>query len=101
MSAVAVIGIALGTLTMESLQGAQVLLDNYGERPGTVLVFLSSRCPATLEAIESINEYYETAREREILFVGLCANDAEESEELRPSAEAVVHGVRVTLGIGA
>ena len=30
-----------------------------------------------------------------------AVDDAEEGEELRPRAEAVVHGVRVTLGIGA
>lgn len=76
------IGLAIGALSMEGLHGGQVTMDNYGERAGTVLVFLSSRCPVTVDIIETINAQYEEAREREILFVGLCANDAETSEEL-------------------
>ncbi len=75
-------GIAIGALSMEGLRGGQVVMDNYKERPGTVLVFLSSRCPVTLECIEGINNRYEEAREEGVLFVGLCANDSETSEEL-------------------
>jgi len=76
------IGLAIGALSMESLHGGQVTMDNYRERAGTVLVFLSSRCPATLETIETINTQYEETREQGILFVGLCANDSETSAEL-------------------
>ena len=38
---------------------------------------------------------------REVGMFAAAVDDAEEGEELRPRAEAVVHGVRVTLGIGA
>lgn len=76
------IGMALGLLTMQSLDGHPVTMDNYGSRAGTALVFLSSRCPVTIENIEVINAQFEESRHAGILFVGLCANDAESSEEL-------------------
>jgi predicted neuraminidase len=77
------IGIAVGALMMETLDGHAITMDNYGERRGTVVVFLSSRCPVTGEAIGSIDAAYERTRLRDVLFVGVCANDAEPAEELR------------------
>ena len=47
------IGVAVGVLTLETLDGVEVALSNYEERRGTVLVFMSSRCPVTIEHVDT------------------------------------------------
>ena len=79
---VTAIGLAVGALTLQTLDGESVVMDNYGERHATVLVFLSSHCPATEAVVETINRIHEKRRQKGVLFVGLYANDAESSEEV-------------------
>ena len=86
------IGVAMGMLAMETLDGHPVTMANYSERSGTVVLFLSSRCPVTHEMIPVINDAYERTRLNEVLFVGLCANDSETGTELLTFAQR--HGVR-------
>jgi predicted neuraminidase/peroxiredoxin len=83
MSAVATVGLAIGMLTLETLDGHRFELANYDERRGTVLVFLSSRCPVTQEAIDTIEAMHEETRHQGILYVGLFADDDESVDEIR------------------
>jgi len=76
------VAMTVGALTMLTLDGREVVMSNYGDRRGTVILFMSGRCPTTRDMIEVINDTYEATRYKEILFVGLCANDAEPSDEL-------------------
>jgi predicted neuraminidase/peroxiredoxin len=76
------IGEAAGPVAFETLDGHPRTMDNYSERVGTVVVFLSSRCERTSNQIQDISALYEEYRFREILFVGISSNPAEDGEEL-------------------
>ena len=76
------ITLAVGALTMESLDGQPVVMDNYADRSATVVLFMSSRCPITQESIDAINAQYEKTRYDEVLFIGLIANDDESAQEI-------------------
>lgn len=76
-------GESAGAVSFETLDGLSRTMNNYGERNGTVVVFLSARCPETAARINAINDSYERFRLREVLFVGICANPDETGEELR------------------
>ncbi|MBI5092900.1 MAG: exo-alpha-sialidase [Candidatus Hydrogenedentes bacterium] len=77
------IGVAVGALTMHTLDGREITMSNYESRKGTVIVFMSSRCPVTQEQIGRLLQVHNTYKREEVLFVGLCANDAESPEELK------------------
>jgi predicted neuraminidase/peroxiredoxin len=77
------IGDAAGPVSFETLDGHTRTMDNYGDRRGTVVVFLSARCDATAAAFDTFNDMHEEYRAKEILFVGVCSNPAESGEELR------------------
>ncbi len=77
------VGESIGAVSFETLDGLPRTMDNYGERNGTVVVFLSARCPETAAHVDAINDTYEKFRFREVLFVGVCANPNEIGEELR------------------
>jgi predicted neuraminidase len=77
-----ILSAAIGPLSLESLDGKELVVSNYAERCGTVLVCLSARCPAEDEAIQEINDTYERYRHEGILFVGLFANQEETSAEI-------------------
>jgi predicted neuraminidase/peroxiredoxin len=66
-----------------TLDGDSLVMDNYGERKGTVVVFLSSRCDATAKALPKINRLHGQFRLRGVLFVGICPNSQESADELR------------------
>jgi predicted neuraminidase/peroxiredoxin len=77
------VGDVIESATLESLYGDSLDLDNFDERPGTVLVFLSARCPqseAELANIAALSEFHSS---HEILFVGLFPKQEEDSPELR------------------
>jgi predicted neuraminidase/peroxiredoxin len=76
-------GESIGSVSFETLDGLPRTMDNYGERNGTVVVFLSTRCPETAAHIDAINDTYEKFRFREVLFVGIGVNPDESSDELR------------------
>lgn len=77
------IGMAVGALTMQTLDGPQITMSNYGERRGTLVLFMSSRSPAVQDLIEPILRIHEKYRRQEVLFVGLCVNDAESAAEIK------------------
>src|SRR5690606_37605703 len=84
--------LALSAFPVQTLDGHALDIDNWDERRGTVLLFMSSRCPVTAAMIPEINAIYERNRLAEVLFVGIVANDAENAEEIRSFCQA--HGVR-------
>ena len=77
------IGEIIGPVSFETLDGLPRTMDNYSERNGTVVVFLSARCPETAASIDAINETYERFRFRDVLFVGISSSPDETGEELR------------------
>lgn len=77
------LGMTIGALTMQTLDGREITMSNYGERRGTLIVFMSSRSSAVQTTIEPLLKIHERYRRKEVLFVGLCANDAESAEELK------------------
>ena len=77
------VGEASGPVRFETLDGEARTMDNYGERRGTVVVFLSARCNTTAAQIADVSAVYEKYRTDEVLFVGVCSNPAENGEELR------------------
>jgi predicted neuraminidase/peroxiredoxin len=77
------IGDAAGPVAFETLDSHPRTMNNYDERVGTVVVFLSSRCERTQNLVQDISALYEKYRFREILFVGVTSNPAETGDELR------------------
>jgi len=81
------IGQTAGPVPLATLEGHVFDMNNYGERPGTVVVFLSARCVTTEEQIQRINRLHLKYRLRDVLFVGVCSNPAESGGELREFAQ--------------
>jgi predicted neuraminidase/peroxiredoxin len=77
------IGMAVGALTLQTWDGREITMSNYDSRNGTVILFMSSRCPVTQEMAGEIRAVHEKFRRQEVLFVGLSANDAETPEEMK------------------
>ncbi|MEX2114288.1 MAG: exo-alpha-sialidase [Pirellulales bacterium] len=73
----------VGPVSLTTLTGDPLVMNNYTERPGTAVLFLSARCPVTERAIADINALHLKHRLRNVLFVGVCSNPAEPGEELR------------------
>ncbi|MBI3118675.1 MAG: redoxin domain-containing protein [Candidatus Hydrogenedentes bacterium] len=86
------IGEVVGPVGFETIDGFKRTMENYGERVGTVLVFLSARSAAVEKVIAEIGEIYEQYRFSEILFVGVVPNSQEQPEELRAFVQN--HGLR-------
>lgn len=79
------LGEKIGPLELTTLDGPSFVMDNYDVdgRIGTVIAFLSARCPVTDQMAERINYVQEEYRHDDILWVGIGANPAESGEELR------------------
>jgi len=77
------LGKSAGPVTFETLDGHSRTMNNYDERPATVVVFLSGRCETTIAQFSAINALHEKYRQDEVLFVGVVANPEESGEELR------------------
>jgi len=77
------VGERIGPLELTTLEGPKFVMDNYDKRVGTVIAFLSSRCPVTDRMAERINYIQEEYRHDDILWVGIGANPAESGDELR------------------
>lgn len=75
-----------GPVRLVGRDDREILVRNYDERRATAFLFLSSRCAATERSIESINRLYQKYRLRDVLYVGVCANDVETAAELQTFA---------------
>jgi predicted neuraminidase len=78
------IGEKIGPLELTTLDGLSFVMDNYAmdEKVGTVIAFLSARCPVTDAMSERINYVQEEYRHDDILWVGIGANPAESGDEI-------------------
>jgi len=76
-------GERIGPLTLTTLDGPRFVMNNYHKRIGTVIAFISARCPATDALAKRINYIQEEYRHKRILWVGIGANPAESGDELR------------------
>lgn len=76
-------GEAAGPVSFETLDGHPRTMNNYGERAGTVVAFLSARCDVTAAQMRDINTLHEAYRMKRVLFVGVCSNPDESGEEVR------------------
>jgi len=71
------VGERIGPLELTTLDGPSFVMDNYDKRIGTVIAFLSARCPVTDAAAGRINYVQEEYRHDGILWVGIGANPRE------------------------
>lgn len=85
-------GEAAGPVSFVNLEGIERTMDNYDERNGTVVVFLSGSCPVTADQIAEISEIYERYRYREVLFVGAAPKAGEDAAALKTFTQR--HGLR-------
>ncbi|HNR35134.1 MAG TPA: exo-alpha-sialidase [Candidatus Hydrogenedentes bacterium] len=83
MSTIIEIGLAVGALTLQTLDGHELIMQNYASRLGTAVVFLSSRAPATQAAAGIISDMAEKYRRKGVLFVGVFSNAGETRDEIR------------------
>ncbi len=70
-----------------TINGASISLDNFNERKGIAIVFLSSRCEYTDHVLDAVITIHNEYRLQEFLFVGLCFNEEETGDELREYAQ--------------
>lgn len=77
------LGATAGPVSFTNLEGIPRTMNNYGDRRGTVVAFLSARCPVTESQIAEINETHERYRTDEVLFVGVVSNPEESAAEIK------------------
>jgi predicted neuraminidase/peroxiredoxin len=80
-------GDTVGPVKLMSLSDETLTMDNYGERPGTTVIFMSSRCDTTARAVADINQLYRKYRLRNVLYVGVCSDTEDSPDEIRTFAQ--------------
>jgi peroxiredoxin len=81
------IGDRVGAVELLTLDGRSLIMTNYAERRGTVVVFLSARSGLGESATQILGELGSRLRLRGILFVGIFPNAAETDDEVRRFAQ--------------
>ena len=84
------IGEPAGAVELVSPEGLRVSMDNYGERRGTAILFLSSRDEGTLAGTDAIVTLNQKFRHRRVLLTAVFSNPAETGAEVRSFCQA--HG---------
>src|SRR5690349_11290361 len=77
-----------GSFEVERLDGSRLTVTNFAEHRATVLVFLSSRSPESVAAVEEIRKVNDLYRRRKIMFTGIFPNPAEGGDEIRDFCQA-------------
>jgi predicted neuraminidase/peroxiredoxin len=77
------LGQSPGASKLETLDGLPRTLDNYADRKGSVIVFLSARSSVVSEQITAMNTLAEEVRFKGVLFIGVCSDPDQGGEELR------------------
>lgn len=77
------LGMAVSALSLQTLDGRNLTMNNYAERRGTMVLFMSVRSPAFRAALPGLLAVYEKHRRDEVLYVGICINPAESAAEIR------------------
>lgn len=80
-------GARVGPLPLVRLDGGSIILTNYAERKGTVIVFLSARDAWPSVEARALGEWASPLRLRGVLFVGVFPNAAETATEVRRFAQ--------------
>ncbi len=79
----------LGPLELTTPEGSRLVLDNYGQRKATLLVFLSTRSVAVRGVADRIRELERRHRREGILVVGVFPNGIESGPEVRRFAQSM------------
>lgn len=89
------LGERIGPLELTTLDGPGFVMDNYDKRIGTVIAFLSARCPVTDQMAERINYVQEEYRHDDILWVGIGSESGDElsKEFLNKEVKVLVEGL--------
>jgi predicted neuraminidase/peroxiredoxin len=81
------LGDAAGPVPLVDAERTKLVVKDYGDRAGTVFVFLSARSDAVAKTIAVVNRLYRKHRRLGVLYVGICSNGVESAEELRDFAQ--------------
>ena len=81
-------GERVGPVELTTLDGRSLIMTNYAERRGTVVLFLSTRGEASKEQTHALGELSSQVRLRGTLFVGIFPNAGETSDEARRFAQS-------------
>jgi predicted neuraminidase len=84
------IGEAAGAIDLLSPEGLPVIMDNYNERRGTVVLFLSTRDEGTAAASDAIVTLNQQYRRHKILITGIFPDAVQTGSEVRAFCQA--HG---------
>lgn len=76
-------GQPVGNLVLTGLGDYHHDLNNYAERPGTAILFLSARCPVVEAQLNAIRDIHQTYRRKEILFIGVVSDPDQSADEIR------------------
>lgn len=76
-------GQAAGELKLSGLGDYEHVLRNYGERPGTAILFLSARCPVVEAQLAAIRDIHQKYRRKDLLFVGIISDPQQSEDEVR------------------
>jgi predicted neuraminidase/peroxiredoxin len=77
------LGASPGPVPLTALEGHTRTLEHYGEWKATLVTFLSSRCDASRAAMPTLSEIFRSDTDEQLLMVGISANPAETSAELK------------------
>ena len=72
-----------GDLVLSGLGDYHHDLNNYAERPGTAILFLSARCSVVEEQLSAIREIHQKYRRKDLLFVGVVSDPDQSADEIR------------------
>jgi predicted neuraminidase len=81
------VGDAAGPVWLVDAEGTGVVVNHYGDRAGTVFLFLSARSDAVAKTIAAVDRLYGKHRRLGVLYVGVCSNGVESADELRDFAQ--------------
>jgi predicted neuraminidase/peroxiredoxin len=76
------LGAPVGPVSLTTLSGHPRVMNNYAEHKATVLVFMSTRCDATLAQLPALRELHVADENEEMVIVGVFSNPDESSEEI-------------------
>ncbi|MBI5091620.1 MAG: exo-alpha-sialidase [Candidatus Hydrogenedentes bacterium] len=76
------LGGAVGPVSMTTLSGHPRVMKNYAEHKATVVVFMSTRCDATLAQLAALRELHRADDKEEMVIVGVFSNPDESGEEI-------------------
>jgi len=81
------LGDAAGPIALTTLDGQPLTMSHCAATRATAILFLSARSPDTEAAVPTLNELNRRFRLREVLFVGVFPNPAEDAVEIRQFAQ--------------